>query len=153
MGLDVRIYHNVTKAVKNNEFNFRAFVIDDKWRDRVKNLEYDEYYNGDSTEWLISYPCRTHNDFRRELCKLLGYDAEMWRDRVVDEKVPFYELFEFADNEGCMDWETAKKLRYDFINIMPEAVEKLSTEWLGIYKDWLSIFTQADRLNSVIVFS
>lgn len=152
MGLDVRVFSNVKEATIDN-YNFVANVLDDKWVDRIKNLKRGQYYTGDSSDWLISYPCRTHNDFRRQLSLMLGFEADRWLDRDMSEDTPFYEFFEFADNEGCMDWETARKLRYDFLNLMPEAVEKLPTDYLGYYKDWLTIFTQADKEQSVIVYS
>lgn len=153
MGLDVRVYKKIKKVshMEHEHYDFIAHVIDDKWRDRVKNLEYGAKYVGDSSGFLISYPCRTHNDFRRALCKMIGLDENAWSDRVLDSNTPFFEFFEFADNDGCMDWETSKKLKEDFKNNCVLAEEKLSTDNLEYYMLWFKVFMLASD-NGVVVY-
>jgi hypothetical protein len=49
MGLDVRTYGNIKLAENEDDYLFTAFVIDENWKHKIKNLEYGKSYTGDST--------------------------------------------------------------------------------------------------------
>ena len=52
--------------------------------------------------------------FRRALAALNGHSAEDYWHEDVPESEPFYELVNFADNEGCIGPEAASDLLADF---------------------------------------
>ena len=56
MGLDVRTYGNIKLTENEDDYAFTAFVIDDNWKHKIKNLEYRKSYNGDSIFRGVSYP-------------------------------------------------------------------------------------------------
>lgn len=157
MSVQISVHTNVKKLDPTpkefNENSFRAFVIDDSWKDRIKNLEEGAYYVGTRRHQLISYSSTTHNNFRSILCKLIGKEWNYWQGEVSKD-TPFYELLEFADNEGCMDWESAAELYKDFIEYQADALTKFYlTADVEIYNKWLSLLAIAKLKNSVIVFS
>lgn len=151
MGLDVKIYKGVKKATIEN-YNFIAQVIDESWKDRIKNLEH-RYYKGTDLGMFISYPCSTHNEFRSSLCAIVTGERHIWKGRTLKPETPFYEFFEFADNEGCIDWETAQELHKDFKANLKQAQSNLSIQELETYKEWTKVFRVASKVGSVIVYS
>lgn len=153
MGLDVKVFKNV-KMTRSNEYDFIANVIDENWNDRIRNLKKGCRYIGNRIKDVeISYPCSYHNLFRDELCRILGF-KEDWRESILPNKTPFYEFFEFADNDGCIDWETSEDLWRDFKNYMSIILKTFeSAELKKTYMDWLKIFEIAKNENSVIVYS
>jgi len=155
MGLSVKVYKNI-KITKSDDFDFIAYVIDKRWDDRIKNLQKNKRYKGVKQNCGISYPCSSHNDFRRMLCNMLGFESGEWVQfySKITPDTPFYEFFEFADNEGCIDWETSEKLYNDFLEYLATAkyILKNNIYAFGIYADWLEIFKCA-KDNGVVVFS
>lgn len=151
MGLDVKVFQNITKLNDDAEdYDFMASNLQ-PFEDRCKNLKRDAKYNAETSERMISYPCTVHNNFRKELAILIGKERDFWLDEV-DTETPFFELFEFADNEGCMDWECAENLYNDFMEYKPMAATKLPTRYFEIYILWKNIFELA-KDNGVIIFS
>lgn len=63
-----------------------------------------------------------YNDFREWLAKIAGYPAVLTKDRGARHDAacwernggPFWELINFADNEGCIGTAVCKKLAADF---------------------------------------
>jgi hypothetical protein len=151
MGLDVKVFQDITKLNDDAEdYDFTASNIK-TFKDRCKNLDWLAKYKADVTKRVISYPCSVHNDFRRELATLIGKERDFWLDDV-DAETPFYELFEFADNEGCMDWECAGNLYDDFVQYQKNATEKLPPTYVSIYDKWLGTF-QLAKDRGVVIFS
>jgi len=118
MGLDITVYQKIKKAsekkIKEDAYDFEAFVISDCWKDRVKNLEYGQFYVGKSVG-SHSTGYGSHRFFRDNLCDVVGI-PKTWTEIDGDKTKPFYELINFADNEGCLDWEVSENLYNDFIN-------------------------------------
>lgn len=165
MGLDVSVYHNI-KLMDNIideedfDYDFKAFVIDDDWLDRIKNLEVDRYYSGDNVGHLISYAYSTHNRFRELLLRIIGQEKLLlecgrvnWDKLEPKKELPFYELIWFADNEGVLDWEVSEKLFFDFKTYEEKALEYLSdNEWMrDSYLNWMEAF-ELGKDNGVVVF-
>lgn len=148
MGLDVKVYQNI-ELVDGDDYDFLAFTLDG-FEGRIKNLVWDGKYNGECVAKLISYSCSTHNRFRDALAVMLGKKEDFWWTTDVGEDIPFYELFEFADNEGCMDWGAANNLYNDFLEYQPMAMLKIP-DWKSDYNDWMEIFRLA-KDNGVVVF-
>ena len=157
MGLDVRTYGNIKLAEKEEKADFTAFVIDEDWKHKIKNLQDGKSYNGDVVFRGVSYACSSHNRFREELIKLIGrtdlLDLEgriKWMELPKD--IPFYELINFADNEGCLDWEISKVIYSDFEKYNEIAKIKMSDYDYSNYEIWLETF-KAAKDDGVVVFS
>ena len=151
MGLSVNVYKNIKVTYNEDEYNFIAYVIDPDWRYKVKNLEYDKYYVGELVNNSIRYPCSSHGEFRRVLLNIIGRadlvsmeDDIYWDLLEKETDMPFYELINFADNEGCLDFEISKKLYGQFVEYKDKAAKYLEDdeytrqkymEWLEVVKD------------------
>ncbi|MCB0541703.1 MAG: hypothetical protein KDE33_29630, partial [Bacteroidetes bacterium] len=72
MGLDVRTYGNIKLAENEEEADFTAYVIDEGWKHKIKNLQDGKAYTGDVVFRGVSYPYSAHNRFREKLVKLVG---------------------------------------------------------------------------------
>lgn len=152
MGLDVKVFKNITKLPEDSEdYDFKANNYKE-FKDRCQNLEWNAKYNGETGIRMISYPCSSHNEFRRELAVLIGKDRHFWEKPDVQKDVPFYEFFDFADNEGCIDWESSQNLYDDFIKYKKLATEKLPVYYLEYYGRWLEVF-ELGKDSGVVVFS
>ncbi len=153
MGLDVKVYRDVHKVVQNGtKCDFRAINYPE-FKDRAKNLEAMAEYRGTGMPTrTISYPYSTHNDFRRQLAMLLNKSPDFWIGDVPSD-APFYELFDFADNEGYMDWECSENLYNDFVEYREVAEKILSKEWFEVYIEWTETFRLGKEVNNVVEFS
>ena len=161
MGLSVRVYKNIKRTDNDDDCNFTSYVIDENWRYKVKNLEYDKNYKGDCTDANVSYAYSTHNRFRETLIKIIGRNDLLLKDGKIDwvnleheKDMPFYELINFADNEGCLDFEISSILYNNFIEWKDKAVKFLANDdyTKGNYLKWLDVF-EVGKDNGVVVFS
>jgi len=161
MGLDIMVYKNVKTTDSEENYNFTAFVIDEKWKYKIKNLEEEKNYTGERVDSSVSYAYSTHNRFRETLIKIIGRNDLLLKDGRIDwpkledeNQMPFYELINFADNEGCLDFEISTKLYAQFIEWQDEAVKHLSSDdyFEEKYFDWLDVFEKGKEANSVVVF-
>jgi hypothetical protein len=162
MGLDVRVYHNLTQVDlsldEDVEYDFRVFVIDDGWKHKVKNLEYGKYFNGEMAHRGVSYAYSSHNRFRESLIKLidrpdlLDSDGKIkWAELPND--IPFIEFIDFADNEGCLDWEVSGIIYSDFMIYNDKAKETFDAYTYNKYEIWLETFEVATINKGVVVYS
>lgn len=111
MGLTIRVYNNVSLVPEGAEdYDFWCYVVVEKWRWKVKNLNYNRCYNGDVDYNGISYSYSYHAFFRGCLLNLIGMSEYVnkigqpnWSKLESKKKYPFEELIDFADNEGCLD--------------------------------------------------
>lgn len=156
MGLSIRVYNNLKIADENQDNSFEIYVIDESWKNKVKNFEYGKSYTGDLINDSLDYPYSSHGRFREALIRLIQredlLDAEgkiKWNELPSD--LPFIDLIDFADNEGCLDYEVAKNLFEDFDQWKLDAEKYLSEYELSIYKKWTQIFKDASD-NGIIVF-
>lgn len=162
MGLDVSVYKNVKITEKESDYKFTAFVIDEDWKYKIKNLEDGKDYKGDYAEGDISYGYGMHSRFREKLLEIIGRKDLLIENgkidwaRLQDEKdMPFYELINFADNEGCLDFEISTILYKNFVEWKNEAVKHLANNeyFMGKYLDWINVFKSGKEPDSVVVFS
>jgi hypothetical protein len=156
MGLSIKIYQNYSETTDEENYDFEVYVIDEDWKDRIKHLKPGGIYTAEKKTRTISYSCTNHNDFRRLLCEMLGFEKDEWlgENKKINSETPFYEFFEFADNEGCMDFETSKELYKDFLTYNTKFVEMykdLGDYVLYQYDLWLETF-KLGKDNGVVVF-
>ena len=157
MGLDVRTYGNIKLAETEEEADFIAYVIDEDWKYKIKNLQDGKSYNGDVVFRGVSYPYSTHNRFRERLIKLIDredlLDSEgkiRWVE--LPSEIPFYDLINFADNEGCLDWEVSSTIYNDFEKFKEKAKLEMNECDFSKYETWLETFKSAKN-DGVVVFS
>ena len=162
MGLDVSVYKNIKRTDVEDEIDFTAFVIDESWKYKIKNLEDGKDYKGEPTDADVRYAYSTHNRFRETLLKIIGRNDLLLENGKIDwvrieneKQMPFYELIWFADNEGCLDFEISNILYNDFLKYKELAVKYLADDdyTLQKYLDWLNVFLDGKEANSVVVFS
>lgn len=157
MGLDVSVFNNLKKS-NDEEGNVFIHVISESWKHKVKNFEYETWYKGEQAPAGVSYAYSSHSRFREFLIQiidrndLLDSDGRIrWNILDNHSEIPFYDLIDFADNEGCLDFEVSKKLYSDFEKYQTVAKEKLSEGWFERYEDWMNIFKHASN-NGVVDF-
>ena len=157
MGLDVRTYGNIKLAENEEDADFTAYVIYEDWKHKIKNLQDGKAYNGDVVFRGASYPYSAHNRFRENLVKLVGREdlldsgGKIKWDELPSE-IPFYDLIDFADNEGCLDWEVSNTIYSDFVKYNEKAKLEMNEYDYSKYKTWLETFKFAKN-NGVVVFS
>jgi len=171
MGLNVAVFKDVKRTNDDNECKFVAYVVDDNWRYKVKNLEYGARYTGECIYSSIEYAYGTHSKFRAGLLAVIGRMDFMYFDHDRNEHrinfyefdnekdIPFHDLICFADNEGCIDWETSKKIYDDFVKYKNLVNKKLIEQVFGdfeyfesLYKNWMTTFKWGSQENSVVDF-
>jgi hypothetical protein len=164
MGLDVRVYKNIELLPSidedNDEWDFTAFVIDDYWLHKIKNLTNRGHYKGETSYRGISYAYSTHTKFRARLLDLIGRQDLLttfgdinWELVVENDDIPFFDFIDFADNEGCLDWEISSKIYDDFAKYNDEAKKRLDEYMYSKYVTWMETFENAKDNKGVIVFS
>lgn len=157
MGLDVRTYGNIKLAENEKDADFTAYVINEDWKHKIKNLQDGKGYIGDVVFRGVSYPYSAHNRFREKLIKLIDrqdlLDIEgkiKWAE--LPSEIPFYDLINFADNEGCLDWEVSNTIYSDFVKYNEKAKLEMNEYDYSNYKTWLETLKFAKNAG-VVVFS
>ena len=157
MGLDVKTYGNIKLAENVEDADFIAFVLTEDWKHKIKNLQEGKAYNGDIIFRGVSYPYSAHSSFREKLIKLIDREDLLNADGCINwgilpAEIPFYDLIDFADNEGCLDWEVSSKIYTDFEKYNEKAKLEMNEYDYSRYETWLETFKSAKN-NSVVVFS
>jgi len=161
MGLDIVVIENVKKVELEEDAIFTAYVIDSAWEHKIKNLEQGAKYEGDIYNTGVSYPYSYHTYFRKRLLELINrHDLIDANDQIKWEQIgkepyfPFKELIDFADNEGCLDWETNEKLYKEFIEYdsLAKIFEDDESDFYEFYKAWREVFEIGRNKNSVVIF-
>jgi hypothetical protein len=157
MGLDIKVYKNISITTDYENSDFYCNVIDDEWLYKIKNLQSKKYYKGDVVFRGISYPYSQHSRFRETLIKLIDredlLDSEgkiIW-DKLSND-VPFEAFINFADNDGCLDFEVSNTIYLDFEKYSNKANRQLGQWNLEYYSTWLETFKIA-KDNGVVVYS
>lgn len=157
MGLDISVYKNLKLVALKDEYegeyddiDICVFVLDPDWEDRIKNFKQGFY----EAEFIHQGPTTAysrHGVFRRQLCAVSNVQIEdVWEGKHND--IPFYEIIDFADNEGALDYEVAEKLYNDFINNR-EKFSELEDGFMNKYDEWTETCKVAADNKGVIIFS
>lgn len=158
MGLSVSIYTNVKHCPNPEDSDFTAYVLDKSWEHKIKNLNKGADYNGEQAYRAADYAYSTHSRFREYLVSLTGVKGVLdsngeiiWSNLPSD--MPFIDLIDFADNEGCFDWETASRLLCDFDKFAEKNNINTNEYMAGKYKTWHEGMRIASSSKGVTVFS
>ncbi|UDQ55017.1 hypothetical protein LJF28_04945 [Chryseobacterium indologenes] len=118
MGLAVYVYKDYLLATDNeDDCDFLIKKFNDPYMDRCLNLA-DGYYSAKLVYKKLSYPYSSHNDFRRKLASLFNLtDTIIFNNPEKYKNTPFFELINFPDNEGAINYETSKKITRGFCKI------------------------------------
>ncbi len=98
-----------------------------------------------------------HNEWRRELARMVGYpdlEETIWKFPEKHKDNPFFELLWFSDCEGVLNAETCKELYNDFLNF-EETMEKFETNcyhWKEKYYNFKKAF-EFGKENGAVLFS
>ncbi len=156
MGLDITVYKNLY-IVGNPQVDENGDLIN--WE--------TEWQPGESMEWSEKhFPGRGEGVESRKVYKwedrfdfyagsYSGYN--WWRARLEEfsnGSKAFYELIEFADNEGVIGPCVSKKLAKDFTDNQDKAKEFSMTIsegkwWFEKYKEWRKAFEMAAKNGAV----
>lgn len=156
MGLDIKAWEKAVLTDPHEHTDdcydaghVEAFVLDGfDWS--LRGLEAGRCYavSGDSWSFAAgSYSGYGH--FRSALCKaaLRGVEpSQVWADPDSYAGQPFYELINFADNEGTIGPEAAADLAADFVaerdRVLPLLIREVDYYRVR-YDDWQRAFTLA----------
>lgn len=93
-----------------------------------------------------------YNAFRNSLAALSGHsDSDFWGGEA-DENWPFYELVNFADNEGVLGTDACRNLLEDFRTFRDDYLRANSDDWdRERYDDWITALELAAD-DGLVVF-
>lgn len=164
MGLSVKVYKNVIETNDNNNYDFCAFVIDSAWDHKIKNLNKNAYYNGTKNDIQLNYSYSGHNRFREFLIKLIDRNDLLMKNGKIDWNKhnneinsPFHDFINFADNEGCLDWDVNQKIYKDFLKYKDKIddfnyIDDIEKQYYSEkYLNWLEIFKEG-KDKGVVIF-
>lgn len=156
MGLSVRVMMHPELCTSYNDNAYKIYTIDPAWNYKIKNFKAGEYYIGEIYLSDISCGYSSHNKFRELLVKHTGRTDKLnFRDEIIfemlDDTVPFYDFIDFADNEGCLDYEISEKIYQDFVKHYYVYTE-LSDYFKQIYKSWMNVFETCRLNKGVVIF-
>lgn len=156
MGLDITAYKKLT-MVENPKLDEDGYP--ENWETEWKpgeGMVWSESCFPGSGEGVIPHTVYTYEDsFGFRAGSYSGYG--WWRDKLegLSDGNSFYELTNFADNEGVIGSVVSKKLYNDFISNSDNAEKysKLIGEdgkyWLEKYKSWTKAFEMASDDGAV----
>jgi len=157
MGLSVSVYANYNITEDEEQYDFKAFVIDDYWLYKIKNLVNRAYYNADRIYRGVNYSYGNHNRFRETLIRLI--DKVEYLDskghiifEILPPDMPFEAFIDFADNEGCLDFEISEIIFNDFLKYNDKA-KTILNEYYFLYEIWMKTFEIAKNNKGVVVFN
>lgn len=111
------------------------------------------------TDNEISVPYSTWGQFRLCLAKLVDNklsSTDYWYNKTLVDK-PFFEIINFADNEGAFDYLICEELVKDFEEYYDKAKELYDNEenqhWWYMYQNILNIIKDCIECKGVVYYS
>lgn len=153
MGLDITAYERVTVLPEHEHVeecyeagHVVAYVIVPGFEPSLRGLLPDRCYlpTGESLGFQAgSYS--GYNQWREALCQAAHGvpTAEIWRNPKKWADAPFFELLNFADNEGTIGPEAAADLYLDFVAQRVSVRPRLGEWEQEKYDDWSAAFEMA----------
>lgn len=156
MGLDVSVYRNLRKPTveetENEEWDVSTHVDHPSWKYKMNNFEADSYYMADRIDGAdVRYSYSSHSFFRNELCRITNWEMDFDNCEELKDK-PFYEMINFTDCDGCLDWEIASILYKNFCDHEETARKEFNNRWFGKYQDWKNVFKEGKEVGSLVDF-
>lgn len=154
MSLSIKLYTKVEWQTNHPDENtsWEHFYNMPDAPDLSQNMEKEGYYSYTMRQNIWNAPATLYDKFRRELARLTGIKEYKKFNEYVRPQDAFYELFNFGDNEGCIDTAHCALLYEDF-EIWDFKVEKSQVkgfkEWYDTMKE---AFHQASQFKGVIKF-
>lgn len=169
MGLDISVFTNAVPVPFQHEYgeqcweaeHHRAFCYDG-FEHSLRGLEKDRCYTADYAFGFRAGSYSGYGEWRDLLCQCVYEDKkgqELWDLAKLDPEkakdVPFYELINFADNEGTIGSEAASDLYHDFqdhLVIVRAKMERLDPWYAQSYDTWLKATMVAGNQHGMIIF-
>src|SRR5882757_10407870 len=132
MGLGISAYRQIKKLDEENDDCCRLTIIPE-FAERADGLEEGVYSFTEAFNFQAgSYS--GYNEWRNQLAQLAGWkdDNAAWQAT----EGPFWELINFADNEGTIGPKTAAKLAQDFSDFQAKADKHSDHYWREKYDTW-----------------
>lgn len=159
MGLDITAY----SGLKQDDGGEVSFCQMDCFAGREEGIQLGRRYQPEDEFCFRAGSYSGYNAWREQLAKLAGYpavehDAYGKKEQShaagcwVSDFGPFYELINFADNEGTIGPVVAKKLLADFEQFEEKAREHQDDGWFyECYTNWKRAFKMASE-NGAVAF-
>ncbi len=157
MGLDITAFKGLEKlAAPDQKFETDLYVNPD-FTGRADEIESGAHYGFEDSIEGWSGPYGAYNRWREKLAKLAGYPefngshaASCWADTAPAPitEGPFYELIDFADNEGTLGAAVCAKLAKDFAE-WDERAQAIGGDWYEAYVEWRRCFEFASDRGAV----
>lgn len=174
MGLDISVYTDARLRAEQPVKDEKGYWPEEIWDEEgvvhafaykgmersLRGLEEDAWYVARYDHGFRAGSYSGYGIFRTDLCRAaLGVDPQaVWDDPSGYAEKPFYELINFADNEGTIGPEAAADLYRDFAD-SEEAVmaavglEGQDLEWFAEkYADWKGAFRVASEGHGIVEF-
>jgi hypothetical protein len=154
MGLDIQAYGHVDliEAITVKEANARkpqhplydtdgVTLLYHSFAERTDGMV-DGFYRATCDHAFGAGAYSGYNRWREQLAAMVGTTPEkVWASK--DKSVPFYELIDFADNEGFIGPKTSAKLHADFVAHVAEAEKVVDDDSDGWFLTQYLHFTRA----------
>lgn len=165
MGLDITAYRHVWPAPdcakgddgypEDYESYFRVYNIVD-FQARGAPLKEGECYGSEGSMDFRAGSYSGYGEWRNELARLAGYPSHPAATRhAYSESAraasagPFWELINFADNEGVIGSEAAARLAADFAKFDTLAMHQMEPWAYTLYTTWRRAFEMAADAGAV----
>jgi hypothetical protein len=166
MGLDISVYVNAEVAedqpadweeAYDREENLVLAYCFDGMEQSLAGLERDVWYTADYDHGFRAGSYGGYNQFRRTLCELaLGVTTDqVWDNPEEYADSPFFELINFADNEGTIGPVAALNLYVDFQAQQERIFEQCDDDseyFQQLYNTWKEACKTAGQNDGIIAF-
>lgn len=156
MGLSVTLHKGVSPSPLNDNGDFMAYQTDEMFLYNSTALQDGAWYVSKKQEHVIDYAYSSHRVFREKLASLIGLTAEqIWATPSKYKHNPFFKFINFADNEGVIDWISAKEIAADFVKYKDDAQKDFANDvhFINAYQSWMDGFLKCAKKGNVIEFS
>ena len=165
MGLDITAYRQVWAApdcakgddgyLEDYDSFFRVYNIVD-FQSRAAPLEEGACYGFEESMDFRAGSYSGYGEWRNELARIAGYLAHPAATRHPYSEGawaalsgPFWELINFADNEGVIGSTVAAKLAADFAAMDAKAMQTTELWFYELYRTWRRAFEMAADSGAV----
>lgn len=163
MGLDVTAYKQIRLAdadTVRDDADLLYVLVNPDFPGRADDLKDRAKYDYADSIRGYSGPYSSYNEWRNELAKVAGWPAVEHIDHRGTRKLhaagawaanggPFWELINFADNEGCIGAVVSAKLAKDFAEFQTKADTHWDAWFRQIYAKWRAVFEFATDAGAV----